>query len=65
MPPDKSPEELVAEFATFVLEKIEKICNKFKTIPTENDSYTITNKTLTTNKGQNPQRNNGDKEQEL
>ena len=33
MPLDKISEELVEEFATFFWEKIEKICNKFKTIP--------------------------------
>ena len=32
MQPDKSPEELAEEFATFFLVKIEKI-HKFKTIP--------------------------------
>ena len=56
MPPDKSPEELVEEFATFYLEKIEKICNTFKTVPAyqpKNDRYTFNNIILTTNKGCN------------
>ena len=33
MPLDKNPEELVEEFATFFLEKIEKTYNSLKTIP--------------------------------
>ena len=68
MPLDKSADELVEEFATLFSEKIEKICNRFKTVPAYQPKMTDTlllTKVLTTNKGQNLQRNNGDEEQEL
>ena len=42
MPPDKCPEELAEEFATFFFETIEKICNKFKTIPAYQPKITDT-----------------------
>ena len=42
MPLDKSHEELVEECATFFLEKIKTICNKFKTIITYQPKMTDT-----------------------
>ena len=42
MPLDISHEELAEEFAAFFLEKIKKICNKFKTIPTYQPKMTDT-----------------------